>query len=287
MRYFTERLNQRMPLLEVSGSEVVYAGNPELGDAVRKVLKEYRQKFQIGLGAFPYYDMFAEEVKAREKASCVIDDGRRVFDPKNHANWMVYTEGDIVCAHLKNLNGTRYRLDDFVNLLRSNSKPIEVGEDFSDKRAEEAVGTAATAANAGFNNTKKQKRGNKMHEELKQFIESIGINADEITQHPGKIYGNNETGFLTYVQVTNEYGLHARPATLFVKNAVKCSGDITIYCDMNKASAKSIMGIMTLDAPRGSGIFIFAKPEEGCQEQDERKCLEDMVSLVRNGFGEN
>jgi len=59
--------------------------------------------------------------------------------------------------------------------------------------------------------------------------------------------------------VKNKLGLHARPAALFVQAANKFDSRITVEKDNDKVNGKSIMGILTLGAERGSLIIIEAE----------------------------
>ena len=59
-------------------------------------------------------------------------------------------------------------------------------------------------------------------------------------------------------KVTNEYGIHARPAALLVKAAGKYECDIFIEKDGNKVSCKSIMGLMTIEGYPGSTMQVSA-----------------------------
>jgi phosphocarrier protein len=55
----------------------------------------------------------------------------------------------------------------------------------------------------------------------------------------------------TYV-VTDETGIHARPATVLVSEASKFESDITIEYNGKKANLKSIMGVMALGIMQGA-----------------------------------
>jgi len=82
------------------------------------------------------------------------------------------------------------------------------------------------------------------------------------------------------VTLQNETGLHARPASLFVKEASKFSSDITIVKDHKEYNAKSIMGILSMGAGKGTTITIQA---EG---NDAKEAVETLVSLVKSNFNE-
>ncbi|RCS40502.1 HPr family phosphocarrier protein [Bremerella cremea] len=58
------------------------------------------------------------------------------------------------------------------------------------------------------------------------------------------------------VVVPNRQGLHARPANLFVKEALKYSCQVEIQRDGLKVSGKSILDVMTLAAEQGTELTI-------------------------------
>ena len=74
--------------------------------------------------------------------------------------------------------------------------------------------------------------------------------------------------------VKNKLGLHARPAALFVQAANKFDSRIIVEKDNERVNGKSIMGILTLGAERGSSIIIEA---EG---QDAQKAISELERLV-------
>jgi phosphocarrier protein len=83
------------------------------------------------------------------------------------------------------------------------------------------------------------------------------------------------------VEVTNRLGIHARPAAQIVKTASMFESQITITYDGDMVNAKSIMGVMTLAACRGTVLEISADGE------DEKEAVAGLLRLVREGFGED
>ena len=67
------------------------------------------------------------------------------------------------------------------------------------------------------------------------------------------------------VVIKNKQGLHARPAALFVQIANKFDSDIVVSKGKAKVNGKSIMGIMMLEAGRGSKVTITTKGEDAQQ----------------------
>ncbi len=62
--------------------------------------------------------------------------------------------------------------------------------------------------------------------------------------------------------VENEYGIHARPAALLVKTAGKFSCEILIGKKGYEVSAKSIMGLLTIEGHRGAKLCVHATGED-------------------------
>jgi len=82
-------------------------------------------------------------------------------------------------------------------------------------------------------------------------------------------------------KVTNEYGIHARPAALLVKAAGKYECDIFIEKDGNKVSCKSIMGLMTIEGYPGSIMQVSASGE------DAQDAMAEIEELFINKFYED
>ena len=81
-------------------------------------------------------------------------------------------------------------------------------------------------------------------------------------------------------KITNEFGLHARPAVQFVKIATQFKSEIKVVNADIEANGKSIMGVMMLAAAKGTEITIQA---EGV---DETEAVNALGELVTRGFGE-
>ena len=83
------------------------------------------------------------------------------------------------------------------------------------------------------------------------------------------------------LKIQNKLGLHARPASLFVTEALKYSSQIFISKDEERLNGKSIMGILMLAAGKDTEITIEA---EGDDAEEALNGLEDLV--VRRKFDE-
>ncbi len=75
--------------------------------------------------------------------------------------------------------------------------------------------------------------------------------------------------------INNEQGLHARPAAIFVQIANKYESDILIKKGKEQVNGKSIMGIMTLAAEKGTSIILKI---EGSDAKEALKELEEMIT---------
>lgn len=82
------------------------------------------------------------------------------------------------------------------------------------------------------------------------------------------------------VTITNELGFHLRAAASFIKVASKFKADIEVERDGKRVSGKSIMGLMTLAAPRGATLTLLA------HGRDARPALKALAALVNARFGE-
>lgn len=82
------------------------------------------------------------------------------------------------------------------------------------------------------------------------------------------------------VQLQNETGLHARPASMFVKTASKYKAEIKIFKDDKEYNAKSIISVLSMGATKGDKLTIMAMGE------DAEEALADIQTLVKSNFGE-
>ncbi|OGV61283.1 MAG: phosphocarrier protein HPr [Lentisphaerae bacterium RIFOXYC12_FULL_60_16] len=80
--------------------------------------------------------------------------------------------------------------------------------------------------------------------------------------------------------IRNQYGIHARPAALFVKTCSRFESDVVVEKDGNRVSGKSIMGMMTLEASCSSVIVVTA---DGA---DAEQVLNELQRLIENKFDE-
>ena len=82
------------------------------------------------------------------------------------------------------------------------------------------------------------------------------------------------------VEVQNQVGLHARPATFFIQKANEYKSSIWVEKDERRVNAKSLLGVLSLGIVGGTTIKIIA------DGSDEESSVESLVKLVESGFAE-
>jgi phosphocarrier protein len=80
--------------------------------------------------------------------------------------------------------------------------------------------------------------------------------------------------------ITSDPGIHLRAAAIFVKEAGRFKSSIWVMKDGIEVNGKSILGLVSLVAERGSSITIKVDGE------DEEEAISCLASLVENRFGE-
>lgn len=71
--------------------------------------------------------------------------------------------------------------------------------------------------------------------------------------------------------ITDEVGIHARPAGLLVKAAKECSSEAVVICDGKSADAKKLMALMSLGVKQGQTVTVEVT---GDQEEADVATLE-------------
>ncbi|MBR4355174.1 MAG: HPr family phosphocarrier protein [Elusimicrobiaceae bacterium] len=83
------------------------------------------------------------------------------------------------------------------------------------------------------------------------------------------------------LKITNQLGLHARPAALIAQTAGSFVSAMSLSKDDVSVDAKSIMGVMMLAAEYGSTLTLIA---EG---PDEKEAAAAIKQLFENKFNED
>ena len=83
------------------------------------------------------------------------------------------------------------------------------------------------------------------------------------------------------VQIVNRLGLHARAAARLVHAASRYQSTITVRRGGSRVDGKSILGLLTLAAARGTKLWITG---DGA---DADAALDELARLVHDRFGED
>ena len=86
--------------------------------------------------------------------------------------------------------------------------------------------------------------------------------------------------FSRAVEVQNQVGLHARPATFFIQKANEFKSSIWVEKDERKVNAKSLLGVLSLGITKGTTINVIA---DGIDEED---AVNTLVNLIASNFTE-
>lgn len=86
--------------------------------------------------------------------------------------------------------------------------------------------------------------------------------------------------YVKEVEVQNQVGLHARPATFFIQKANEFKSSIWVEKEERRVNAKSLLGVLSLGIVGGTTIKVIA---DGSDEND---AVEGLVQLVESGFAE-
>lgn len=77
--------------------------------------------------------------------------------------------------------------------------------------------------------------------------------------------------------ITDEIGIHARPAGMLVKQAKECTSEVTVNCKGKSADAKKLMMLMALGVKQGDEVTVEVSGDN--EDAD--------VSLMEKFFKEN
>ena len=78
--------------------------------------------------------------------------------------------------------------------------------------------------------------------------------------------------------VTNQVGLHARPATFFIQKANEFKCSIWVEKDERRVNAKSLLGVLSLGIVKGTTINLIA---DGV---DEKEAVDALIELLGSNF---
>ena len=86
--------------------------------------------------------------------------------------------------------------------------------------------------------------------------------------------------YMKDVNVQNQIGLHARPATFFIQKANEFKSSIWVEKEERRVNAKSLLGVLSLGIVGGTSIRIIA------DGSDEQTAVDALVRLIETGFAE-
>ena len=82
------------------------------------------------------------------------------------------------------------------------------------------------------------------------------------------------------LKITNNSGLHARPAMFFIQKANSYKCHVWVENGDRKVSAKSLLGVLSLGIAKGMEITIITDGE------DEEEAILGISELIGSGFAE-
>ena len=82
------------------------------------------------------------------------------------------------------------------------------------------------------------------------------------------------------VTIINKLGLHARASAKLVAHCSRYASEIELIRGDKRVHGKSIMGVMTLGASKGTQLELIVDGE------DEERAMGDIATLIAERFGE-
>ncbi len=83
------------------------------------------------------------------------------------------------------------------------------------------------------------------------------------------------------LEIKNRLGMHARASALLVRTVNQFASEVKISKDDNVVNARSIMGVLTLGAAKGSKIRVETKGD------DAREAMLAIEQLIEDKFRES
>jgi phosphocarrier protein len=82
------------------------------------------------------------------------------------------------------------------------------------------------------------------------------------------------------ITVTNEQGMHMRPASLFCQTVTPFASDVKVVFNGTSYDAKSVMMLMSACIKCGAEIEVI------CDGADEQDALKKAIELIESGLGD-
>ena len=86
--------------------------------------------------------------------------------------------------------------------------------------------------------------------------------------------------FMKETTVSNQVGLHARPATFFIQKANEFKSSVWVEKDDRRVNANSLLGVLSLGIVKGTAINLIA------DGPDEEAAINALVELINSEFAE-
>ncbi len=80
------------------------------------------------------------------------------------------------------------------------------------------------------------------------------------------------------VNIQNNVGLHARPATFFIQKANSYKSSIWVENEDRRVNAKSLLGVLSMGIVKGMTVTLIA------DGPDEDEALAGLAELIDSGF---
>ena len=90
-----------------------------------------------------------------------------------------------------------------------------------------------------------------------------------------------EGGLYRILPIINRRGLHARASAKFVQTVERFSAAVTVTRGGETVGGRSIMGLLTLGAAKGTSIAVVAVGDDG------QAALDAIAALLADKFGED
>ena len=82
------------------------------------------------------------------------------------------------------------------------------------------------------------------------------------------------------VVITSDAGVHARPAMMLVKEAMKFPCEVYLIKDDTEANGKSIMSVLALAITPGSTLLVRGDGDK------EAEAVEKIIALIQSNFAQ-
>jgi len=115
---------------------------------------------------------------------------------------------------------------------------------------------------------------------LKDVVSEVGKRDSELRKTMNSTAENSSGHLSEEFVLNNPYGLHARPASVFVQTAMEFQSDVQV-CNLSNnmtADGKSVLSMLMLAAPVGTRIRITV------DGQDASRAMDSLRNLVLRGF---